>query len=227
MAIFAASAVCAQLPQQPPLNPSTDGATIFAQRCIQCHGDQGQGVNTYITIAGPSLQAVHDRQHVISMVQHGKGIMPSFRRVLDETQIDAVADYVTQKLAVISLAGGNLSEGGTLYRLYCAACHRTATRGGALAFAGVNAPSLVTMAPSTIAGAIRSGPGPMPAFPPAVLTGQQVASIVSYVQFMRNPPSPGGNPMNFYGPVAEGLFAWIAIIVLAFLSVWIEKGGKG
>lgn len=227
VSVFATAALCQELPQQPPVNPSTDGAMIYAQRCIQCHGDQGQGVNTYITIAGPSLEAVHDRQHVITMVKNGKGIMPSFGRVLDETQIEAVADYVTQKLAVISLAGGNLSEGGTLYRLYCAACHRTAVRGGALAFAGVNAPSLVGMTPSTIAGAIRSGPGPMPAFPPAILSDQNVASIVSYVGFMQNPPSPGGNPMNFYGPVAEGLFGWIAIVVLAFLSVWIEKGGKG
>jgi quinol---cytochrome-c reductase cytochrome c subunit len=213
--------------QQPARGSSPDGQTVFVQNCAKCHGPEGQGVNAVVSIAGPSLQAVHDPQRVVEMVTNGKGIMPTFSRLLSAHQIHAVADYVTQHLAVISLKGGDLSEGGTLFREYCAACHRTAARGGALAFAGTNAPSLVGKMPSTIAGAIRSGPGPMPAFPPSVFNNQQLASIVDYVRYMQHPPSPGGMAMHFYGPVAEGLFAWIVVFILVGMTVWIEKRGKG
>lgn len=210
---------------QQPASPN--GQAIYEHNCVQCHGQRGQGVNSVESMAGPSLQAVHDPERVVDMVTHGAGIMPTFSRLLSTGQIHAVASYVTGQLAVISLQGGNLSEGGVLFRENCAACHRTAARGGVLAFAGMNAPSLVGKMPSTIAGAIRSGPGPMPAFSPSVLSDQQVASIVDYVRYIQHPPSPGGMAMHFYGPVAEGLFAWIVLFILVGATVWIEKGGKG
>jgi ubiquinol-cytochrome c reductase cytochrome c subunit len=213
--------------QQPAKNSSPDGKAIFEQNCAKCHGTEGQGVNAVISMAGPSLQAVHDRQRVIEMVTHGKGVMPTFSRLLTPQQINAVADYVAQHLAVISLKGGDLAEGGMLFRENCAACHRSEARGGALAFAGTNAPAIVDDMPSTIAGAIRSGPGPMPAFPPSVINDQQLASIVAYVKFLQRPPSPGGMAMHYYGPVAEGLFAWIVLFILIATTGLIEKGGKG
>ncbi|MGH9325197.1 MAG: c-type cytochrome [Terriglobia bacterium] len=223
VALIPAFAAC----QQPTGTPPPAGQAIYDQHCAVCHGDRGQGVNTIISVAGPSLQAVHNHQLVVEMVSNGSGIMPTFARMLSAHQIDAVADYVTQHLAVVSLAGGKLSEGGALFREYCSACHRTAGRGGALALAGTNAPSLVGKTPSTVAGAIRSGPGPMPAFPPSVINNQQLASIVTYVEFLQHPPSPGGMPMHFYGPVAEGLAAWIVLFITIALTGWIEKGGKG
>lgn len=213
--------------QPPEASTPEDGAAIYAKHCVQCHGPQGEGVNAVVSFAGPPLQAVHDRNWAVSIIRSGKNVMPSFDRLLSAQQIEAVADYVTQKLAVISLQGGNLSEGGTLFRIYCAACHRTAMRGGALAFAGTNAPDLQGKTPSTVAGTIRFGPGPMPAFPASVLDDHQVASIVEYVKFMQEPPSPGGNPLHFYGPVAEGLFAWFAVLMLVAATGWIERKGKG
>jgi len=42
----------------------------------------------------------------------------------------------------LPLTQGDLGEGGKLFRVYCASCHRTAVRGGALAFTGRNAPAL-------------------------------------------------------------------------------------
>ena len=98
-----------------------------------------------------------------------------------------VSQYVAQKLAVIPLSGGNLSEGGELYRIHCASCHRTDVRGGALGFVGRNAPSLVNKSPALVAGAIRWGPGAMPSFPPSALSDQQVASIVDYVVTVQHP----------------------------------------
>jgi ubiquinol-cytochrome c reductase cytochrome c subunit len=153
--------------------------------------------------------------------------MPAFSRVLSVSDIRAVADYVTQKLAVIPLDNGNVSKGGELFRDYCATCHRTAVRGGALAFVGMNAPDLSEKSPALIAGAIRWGPGAMPAFSASTLSDQQIASIVAYIQRVQHPPRPGGRALNWYGPVAEGLVAWVVVFFLGGLTVWIEKGGKG
>lgn len=203
------------------------GAAVFAQRCIKCHGAQGQGVNSALSMIGPSLQAVHSHQLVVDMVRKGQDIMPSFARVLTSQQIDSVADYVTQRLATVPLAEGDVAQGGTLFRINCAPCHRTAARGGALAFTGTNAPSLVGKNASTIAGAIRFGPGPMPAFPPSVLNDKELNSIVSYVQFVQHPPHPGGSTLGWYGPVAEGFIGWLAVFFVVAVTGWIEKGGQG
>lgn len=153
--------------------------------------------------------------------------MPSFAYVLSVPEMRAVANYVSQQIAVIPLTGGNLSEGGKLFRMDCAACHRTSVRGGALAFTDINAPALTNKSAALIAGAIRWGPGPMPSFPPHVLSDQQVVSIVDYVKFAQHPPSPGGTSLNFYGPTAEGLVGFGALFLLIAISIWIEKGGKG
>lgn len=153
--------------------------------------------------------------------------MPSFSKTLSPTQIEQVADYVSLQLAVLTLTGGNLAQGGVLYRLNCAPCHRTAVRGGALAFSKNNAPALIGLDAATIAGAVRSGPGEMPAFPKSILGDQDLASIIKYVQFMQQPPNPGGLPLNYYGPVAEGLVAIGVVIVLAAIAAWIEEKGRG
>jgi ubiquinol-cytochrome c reductase cytochrome c subunit len=210
----------------PPASPP-DGAALFAQHCAVCHGDRGQGVNAIVSMAGPDIQAEHDQGQVLTAVEVGPSHMPSFSRVLSVHEMRAVSDFVVQKIAVIPLSGGDASHGGILYRTYCAACHRTAVRGGALAFSGSNAPDLSEKSPAIIAGAIRSGPGPMPSFPASVLDDKELASIVDYVQTVQHPPNPGGRPMHWIGPVAEGLAAWVAVFSLLAVTMWIERGGKG
>lgn len=187
----------------------------------------GEGQTALVSIVAPSLQAEHNPGMVMKAVMTGPSHMPSFARILSVDDIKAVSYFVTERVASIPLTGGNISEGGTLFRSYCAACHRTAARGGALAFAGANAPSLTGKSPALIAGTIRSGAGPMPSFPASQISDQQLASIVDYVTFIQHPPSPGGNPLRYYGPVAEGLFVWIGVLVLVLLAVWIERRGRG
>lgn len=228
--IFLAVILAPQLAwgQKQPSSPTlAEGREVFQQRCATCHGMQGQGASSVIAIAGPNIQAVHNPQDVIHRVETGKGIMPSFAKILSKRQIDSVAAYVTQELAVIPLLPGDASAGGELFRENCASCHRTAVRGGALAFTGVNAPSLVGKDAAIVAGAIRSGPGPMPKFSRAEISNKQMASIVAYVQYVQHPPSPGGTPLGWYGPVAEGFAAWVILFALIGLTFWIEKGGKG
>lgn len=213
--------------QTAPQPAKPDGAALFAQHCAICHGDRGQGISAIVSIAGPDIQAEHDEGQVLTAVEVGPSHMPSFSRILSVEEMRAVSTFVVQKITVIPLSGGDVSHGGILYRTYCAACHRTAVRGGALAFAGTNAPDLSEKSPAIIAGAIRWGPGPMPSFPPSVLDDKELASIVAYVQAVQHPPNPGGRPMHWYGPVTEGLAAWTAVFALLAFTMWIERGGKG
>lgn len=213
--------------QQHAGSAAVEGASIFSQRCAKCHGNNGQGIAAAVTIAGPSLQAEHDVGNVVAAVESGPSHMPAFSRILTTEQIRAVSAYVTSDLAVIPLTHGDIGEGGKLFRTYCAACHRTAVRGGVLAFAGRNAPSLTNKSEALIAGAIRWGPGTMPAFPPSVLSDEQLASTVDYVRFVQHPPNPGGNPMKEVGPVTEGGLAALAVLFVIGVTGWIERGGKG
>lgn len=153
--------------------------------------------------------------------------MPRFAYMLSIPEMRAVSDYVTQKIAVIPLGGGDLPEGGKLFRVYCAPCHQSAVRGGALVFTGINAPALTGKSAAIVAGAIRWGPGPMPPFPPSVLDDKQLNSIVKYVELMQQPPALSATPMNWFGPVAEGFAAWMILVSLVGVTVWIEWGGKG
>lgn len=225
-ALIAAFIVSCASAQQ-PAPTGLPGQAVFAARCAVCHGNQGQGLSARVTIAGPSLQAEHDINAVLSVVRDGRGVMPSYGRILRHQDIEDVSRYITGQLAIIPLSGGNLTEGGILFRTHCAACHRTAVRGGALVMVQTNAPALTTQSAAVIAGAIRMGPGPMPAFPTALISDQQLASIVAYVQFVQHPPNPGGNPLHWYGPVVEGLVACAIVCALAGIAMWIEKGGLG
>lgn len=212
--------------QQSPAAGSP-GQAVFVLHCAQCHGEQGEGVSARVSIAGPPLEAEHNLRYVMESVRDGRGVMPSFGRVLRAQDIQNVSEYVTRQLAVIPLSGGNLSEGGILYRTHCAVCHRTAVRGGALAFVQTNAPALTGKSPAVVAGAIRWGPGPMPAFPASQIDDQQLASIVDYVQYVQHPPNPGGATLHWYGPVVEGLAALGIVLLLIGITMWIEKGGRG
>lgn len=213
---------------QPLSTPAApDGKAIFEKHCASCHGESGEGISGVVSIAGPSLQAEHNLGNVMTAIETGPSHMPAFSRLLSVTEIRSVAGYVTDKIAVIPLTGGNISEGGKLFSVYCAACHRTAVRGGALAFTDVNAPDLSHKSPALIAGAIRWGPGPMPAFTPGVISNQQLDSIVTYLKFAQHPPTPGGNSISWEGPVPEGLFGFFGVFTIIAMCFWIEKGGKG
>lgn len=204
-----------------------DGKQIFLEHCAVCHGQHGEGISAAVSYAGPSLQAEHNPGKVMTAVEVGPEHMPRFEYILSVEQMRAVADYVTQNLAVIPLTGGNLADGGELFRTYCATCHRTAVRGGALGFVGTNAPSLAQKSPELIAGAIRWGPGPMPKFPPSELSDEQVASIVQYIQTVQHPANPGGDPLHWYGPTSEGAAAWVIVLLLILFAMWAERGGQG
>jgi len=196
-------------------------------RCAKCHGALGEGVSGVTGIGGPNIQAEHNPGMVMLAMEVGPSHMPSFAHLLSLDQMHAVAAFVTQKIAVIPLGGGDLGDGAHLFFRYCSPCHHPALRGGALVFNGINAPDLSTKSAALVAGAIRWGPGPMPSFPLSVFSNQQLDSIVKYVEFVQQAPNPGGSPLGRTGPVGEGFAAWMIVFSLLFITVWIEWGGKG
>jgi quinohemoprotein ethanol dehydrogenase len=73
------------------------GKKVFSDNCAGCHGADGHGGN-----GGPDLSnrpAAKNLTAVIAQVTNGGGGMPAFKGTLSETQIKAVATYVTQKIA--------------------------------------------------------------------------------------------------------------------------------
>lgn len=80
-----------------------EGATIFAENCAACHGDNGEGIHD---LGAPNLSDAiwlygGDRQTVIATITHGRGgVMPAWNGRLSESQIKQVALYVH------SLGGG-------------------------------------------------------------------------------------------------------------------------
>jgi ubiquinol-cytochrome c reductase cytochrome c subunit len=149
---------------------------------------------------------------------------PAFR----PAAIDALVAYVASlghgpPIPDVDIARGNLSQGGTLFRFNCAACHSSTGVGGALSY-GSDAPSLKAATPQQMGEAMRTGPGQMPVFGPDTLSAHQVNSIARYVTYLQNPDDPGGFSLGRIGPITEGMVALlVGIPLLLFVTTRIEE----
>jgi ubiquinol-cytochrome c reductase cytochrome c subunit len=119
-------------------------------------------------------------------------------------------------------AGGDVAEGGRLFRINCASCHAYSGSGGALS-AGKYAPSLGPATDRQIYAAMLTGPQNMPAFGDNQLTPEQKADIIAYIQdTLKSQEDPGGYGQGRYGPVTEALVvSLVGIVALVFASLWI------
>jgi alcohol dehydrogenase (cytochrome c) len=73
-----------------------DGATVYTNACLACHGEQGEGGHG----GGPTLQAMKNRAVVLQIVSEGRNAMPAFGAgTLTAQQIRDVATYVSERLA--------------------------------------------------------------------------------------------------------------------------------
>lgn len=75
---------------------ATKGSEIFAQAgCGSCHALAAAGSSGTV---GPNLdEAKPSKELVVDRVTNGQGAMPAFKDRLSEQQIQAVADFVSQK----------------------------------------------------------------------------------------------------------------------------------
>jgi ubiquinol-cytochrome c reductase cytochrome c subunit len=205
------------------------GEQLYDNACISCHGVNLQGVKD----RGPSLIGV-GQAAVYFQVSTGR--MPATRQEAQIAQkpvsfspqeIDALGAFVQAKgggpvVPTNSLAGGDPARGGDLFRLNCASCHNFTGRGIALS-SGKYAPAIGDVNPQQIYAAMISGPQSMPRFSDRQLTPQDKRDIIAYVQsFTRAPNNPGGYFLGGFGPVPEGLVAWIiGISALVAVTLWI------
>jgi ubiquinol-cytochrome c reductase cytochrome c subunit len=204
-----------------------EGKRIFDLGCSTCHGLNLQG-----GAGGPSLIGVGAASVVFQMesgrmplhagVQQAPAKTPKYS--LEE--IDQVAAYVQANgggptVPDGDLLDGNLQLGGDLFRTNCASCHNFAGSGGALTY-GKYAPELNSSSARVIYSAMQSGPGNMPRFGDSQLSPEEKRAITRYVKYVTQHQDPGGANLGRYGPVSEGLLAWIVgILSLVGLTLWI------
>ena len=204
------------------------GRALFLTSCVSCHGADGRG-----TKQGPGLVGV-GAASADFMLSTGRMPLtnPSDQAIrkppaFDRREIDALVAYVASlgpgpPIPHVDVKAGDLAQGGSLFRLNCAACHNSAGTGGALSY-GSDAPNLRHANTVQIAEAIRTGPGQMPVFGPDTFTKQQVNNVVRYVRYLQNPEDRGGFSLGHLGPVPEGLVALVAGLgFLILVSRWIE-----
>ena len=189
-------------------------AEVFAENCSGCHGTKGEGG------FGPPLAAAGFASLVAPMVEKGGIQMPSFGGQLSNAQIQGVAEYVAAHIADPASHEAVVADGGEIYRLYCAGCHSTTGRGGALT-RGRNAPDIAQYPAAEALAAMMLGRTNMPMFAGNTLDVRQQTAVGLYVGVLVDPPSPGGRGLGYLGPVTEGAVSAIALLILIFLAVWL------
>ncbi|HYU48792.1 MAG TPA: c-type cytochrome [Candidatus Limnocylindria bacterium] len=211
---------------------SDSGRAIYLRGCASCHGPQGEG-----TADGPSLQG-SGAAAADFMLRTGRMPLnlpgdPTRRRpaAYDDATIRVLVDYVASlgsgpPIPNVVVSGADVARGRALYTAECASCHGPSGGGDAIG-GGVSAPSLMESDPRTVGEAVRVGPGAMPVFNEAGLSDAEVADIAAYVQFLRNPPTPGGVQPPLVGPVVEGFVAVVIGLGLLIVMVrWVEPGPR-
>ncbi len=221
------------------------GRALFLVGCASCHGKNGEGVtlqngNQYgPPLAGVGAAAVD--------FQVGTGRMPMARPGVQAPKKDVI--YTDEEIAALAAFVASLGpgpavpeqeaydplaipeeereeaivRGGEFFRTNCTACHNFAASGGALP-GGKYAPSLEGVSARHIYEAMLTGPQQMPVFSDEVLKPEEKREIIAYLKSIEEAPRYGGGNMGAFGPVSEGLFAWIVGIgSLVGFAVWITS----
>lgn len=73
-----------------------DAVAVYKQRCMQCHGDEMQGLMG----AQSNLQKVGERlskEDIVNTVKNGGNRMPALGKSLDEADIEKVAEWLAAR----------------------------------------------------------------------------------------------------------------------------------
>jgi len=205
-----------------------EGRQLYLQGCSTCHGVNLQGGAGAPTLVGVGEAAV------VFQVESGR--MPLARGAAqaerkpakyDRTQTDQLAAYIQSQgggpeVPKGRLDDGDLALGGDLFRTNCSSCHNFAGVGGALTRAKY-APALTEASARVIYSAMQSGPENMPRFSDNTLTPTEKRAITRYVRYITNEQAdPGGASLGRYGPVPEGLAAFLVGMGLCIVgTLWI------
>lgn len=70
-----------------------DAEKLYKSNCRICHGSKGKlGINGATNLQKSTLS----NQDIIEVITNGRGVMTSFKGILDEKEIKAVAKYVNK-----------------------------------------------------------------------------------------------------------------------------------
>ena len=223
------------------------GKELFTVSCAFCHGQNGEGVRTIDgNQLGPSLVGVGA---AAVDFQVGTGRMPmtqpgqqAVRKqvVFNDEEIAAMAAYVASlgpgpaipDESDYSLEGLSDEErqeaivrGGQIFLTNCTACHNFTGSGGAMPRGGF-APNILGVEDRYVYMAMLTGPQSMPNFSNGNLTPEAKRDVIAYLNSIEENPDYGGFGMGGLGPVAEGMYAWLAGIgILIGFAVWIAAHG--
>jgi ubiquinol-cytochrome c reductase cytochrome c subunit len=218
-----------------------EGRALFTVGCSSCHGLNGEG-QVVEPIAGPPLAGV-GAAAVEFQVSTGRMPMaklepqaPAKPNRYSPEEIAALAAFVASlgpgpaipepsEYDPAGVSEEDLARGGELFRTNCSACHNFEGAGGALP-GGRYAPPLKDVSNLHLYEAMLTGPQQMPVFSDEVLTPEDKKAIIGYLNDLHEQPSYGGLALGGLGPVAEGMWAWIAGLgTLIGLSTWIAAKG--
>jgi quinohemoprotein ethanol dehydrogenase len=85
-------------PPTPAANRPLDvahGRTLYAEACVACHGEQGDGGHG----GGPTLVAGLPLETILAVSSTGRNTMPAFGRAYTEADLRDVATYIVEVLA--------------------------------------------------------------------------------------------------------------------------------
>ncbi len=216
-------------------DPASDAATgraLYLAHCQTCHGPDGQGTAAGPTLVGVGAASADFALRTGRMPFAGPTGSQPVRKppAFDETSIQSLVAYVA------SLGSGpaipsplvdpaQISSGQRLFVENCAPCHGVTANGGAVG-GGALAPPLDRATAVEVAEAMIIGPGQMPVF--SGIAESDRNAIVSYVEYLRGAPNPGGFSIGGIGPVPEGYAAWIlGLALLLIIIVLIGRDWKG
>ena len=208
-----------------------EGGKLFAANCATCHGMGASGTADGPSLVGVGAAAVDFQVGTgrMPMQMNGPQALKKPAQFNDE-QTHQLSAYVASLGAGPAIpeedlvnGGGDAAAGGELFRTNCAMCHNAAAAGGALT-RGKFAPALADVSGKHIYEAMATGPQNMPVFSDSNITPEGKKDIITFLKQIESTGSPGGADLGSLGPVAEGLFVWVAGlgVIIAF-TIWLTS----
>jgi len=208
-----------------------EGGKLFAANCATCHGMGASGSPTGPSLVGVGAASVDFQVGTGRMPMQMNGPQALKKPVqFNDQQVSQLAAYVASLGAGPAIPeeglldeGGDAAAGGELFRTNCAMCHNAAAAGGALT-RGKFAPALEDVSGKHIYEAMVTGPQNMPVFSDSNITPEGKRDIITFLKQIETNGSPGGAALGSLGPVAEGLFVWVAGlgVIIAF-TIWLTS----
>jgi ubiquinol-cytochrome c reductase cytochrome c subunit len=208
-----------------------EGGKLFAANCATCHGMGASGSKDGPSLVGVGAAAVDFQVGTGRMPMQMNGPQAMKKPVqFNDEQTRQLAAYVASLGAGPAIPeehlldeGGDADAGGELFRTNCAMCHNAAAAGGALT-RGKFAPALADVSGKHIYEAMVTGPQNMPVFSDANISPEGKRDIITFLKQIETTGSPGGADLGSLGPVAEGLFVWVAGlgVIIAF-TIWLTS----